>query len=246
MISSATDRAVLAAWCVAFVAEMLELAPSKIDPSVKFSRLGVDFGNVGAAGRRLGRAARHRTFPGRDCRSPDDLQSGGLSFAPAGEGRVVKARALVVASCLADRHSRFACGRSTRGDRLRLSLRQRSRPGKGDICRAPRARARDRQRICGARCPPGGQSGSDFSARSRFHRRIFRLPCRRRHCRTLVATAACDGARCGREYPQRLRAAFCAHDLRIRRGPIQGRSSEPRRAGPRVALCRGRSSRGRR
>jgi polyketide synthase len=42
MISSATDRAVLAAWCVAFVAEMLELAPSKIDPSVKFSRLGVD------------------------------------------------------------------------------------------------------------------------------------------------------------------------------------------------------------
>ena len=42
MISSATDRAALAAWCVAFVAEMLELAPSKIDPSVKFSRLGVD------------------------------------------------------------------------------------------------------------------------------------------------------------------------------------------------------------
>jgi acyl carrier protein len=42
MISSGSDRAGLAAWCVAFVADMLELAPSKIDPGVKFSRLGVD------------------------------------------------------------------------------------------------------------------------------------------------------------------------------------------------------------
>jgi acyl carrier protein len=42
MVSSGSDRAVLAAWCVAFVADMLELAPGKIDPGVKFSRLGVD------------------------------------------------------------------------------------------------------------------------------------------------------------------------------------------------------------
>jgi acyl carrier protein len=42
MISFGTDRAALAAWCVAFVADMLELAPSKIDSRVKFSRLGVD------------------------------------------------------------------------------------------------------------------------------------------------------------------------------------------------------------
>ena len=42
MMNSAADRAALSAWCVAFVADMLELPPAKIDPGVKFSRLGVD------------------------------------------------------------------------------------------------------------------------------------------------------------------------------------------------------------
>ena len=36
------DQAALTAWCVAYVADMLELAPSEINPNVKFSRIGFD------------------------------------------------------------------------------------------------------------------------------------------------------------------------------------------------------------
>jgi acyl carrier protein len=42
MTACGIDQSGLAAWCVDFVAEMLEVAPSEIDPKVKFSRLGVD------------------------------------------------------------------------------------------------------------------------------------------------------------------------------------------------------------
>jgi acyl carrier protein len=38
----ASEEAVLSAWCVAFVAEMLERAASDIDPNAKFSRIGLD------------------------------------------------------------------------------------------------------------------------------------------------------------------------------------------------------------
>jgi acyl carrier protein len=41
-MSAETDPAALADWCVAFVADMLELPPARIDRRVKFSRMGVD------------------------------------------------------------------------------------------------------------------------------------------------------------------------------------------------------------
>jgi acyl carrier protein len=42
MSDFAADRASLAAWCLNFVAEMLERSPSEINPNVKFSRIGFD------------------------------------------------------------------------------------------------------------------------------------------------------------------------------------------------------------
>lgn len=36
------DQAALTAWCVAYVAEMLEVAPNAIKPNTKFSRIGLD------------------------------------------------------------------------------------------------------------------------------------------------------------------------------------------------------------
>jgi acyl carrier protein len=42
MSSPAPDHALLSAWCIAFVAEMLERAPGEINPDVKFSRIGFD------------------------------------------------------------------------------------------------------------------------------------------------------------------------------------------------------------
>jgi acyl carrier protein len=42
MPPSPFDRTALTAWCVAFVAEMLERAPGEINPDVKFSRIGFD------------------------------------------------------------------------------------------------------------------------------------------------------------------------------------------------------------
>ncbi len=37
-----SDTAALSAWCVEYVAEMLERAASDIDPNAKFSRIGLD------------------------------------------------------------------------------------------------------------------------------------------------------------------------------------------------------------
>jgi acyl carrier protein len=42
MTPIAFDQAAFSAWCVAFVAEMLERAPGEINPDVKFSRMGFD------------------------------------------------------------------------------------------------------------------------------------------------------------------------------------------------------------
>jgi acyl carrier protein len=42
MSSSVLDQAAFSAWCVSFVAEMLERAPGEINPDVKFSRIGFD------------------------------------------------------------------------------------------------------------------------------------------------------------------------------------------------------------
>ena len=42
MSDFATDRASLAAWCVDFVAEMLDVSPNEINANVTFSRIGFD------------------------------------------------------------------------------------------------------------------------------------------------------------------------------------------------------------
>ena len=42
MANSDSDRAGLTAWCMALVAEMLEIAPDDISPDVKLSRIGLD------------------------------------------------------------------------------------------------------------------------------------------------------------------------------------------------------------
>jgi acyl carrier protein len=36
------DQAALTAWCVSYVADMLELAPDDVKPNAKFSRIGLD------------------------------------------------------------------------------------------------------------------------------------------------------------------------------------------------------------
>lgn len=41
-MSNQRSREDLVAWCVAFVADMLERPPSAIDPDARFSRLGFD------------------------------------------------------------------------------------------------------------------------------------------------------------------------------------------------------------
>jgi acyl carrier protein len=42
MSDAENDQAALTAWCVSYVAEMLELAPESVKPSAKFSRMGLD------------------------------------------------------------------------------------------------------------------------------------------------------------------------------------------------------------
>ncbi|MGH6670812.1 MAG: acyl carrier protein [Xanthobacteraceae bacterium] len=40
--SQSNDQVALTAWCVAYVAEMLEVAPNAVKPNAKFSRIGLD------------------------------------------------------------------------------------------------------------------------------------------------------------------------------------------------------------
>lgn len=42
MHRSTPEASELSAWCVSFIAEMLECPPARIDPNAKFSRIGLD------------------------------------------------------------------------------------------------------------------------------------------------------------------------------------------------------------